>query len=489
MAAGRSVCTLAVQPGLPPTAPPLVPCASGTPGPWEGPFAPCHNPRMHARRADRPPRARRFPALATVLVACLLSAAGCGPLVPQPLNSPSASPSALATASASPSGSPAGPASATPDPATVYATIEQQVVALRGLQARSPVEPKVLDDQQLKAHIQTTFQQDNPPAVVSANERLLKGLGLFPKDASLSALYVELLSSQVQGLYSPKDKQLYVVSKTGGLGPLERWTFSHEFTHALQDQNFDLQSVDLNAQGESDRDLARLSLVEGDATDVMTLWAQQNLTPDELVQILRASLDPAALKILEKMPPILREPLGFPYDNGLRFVMGLQQRGGWKAVDEAFHTLPASTEQILHPEKYDAAEAPVAIDVPKDLDLRMGNGWKVGLQDTLGEFQLGIWLRLGVSSVPATAAAAGWGGDRVTLLDGPNGSWAIAMMTAWDTTADAVEFADAAGQVLAKSGMHGTVNAPPGSKNVTVLLGSDATVATKIDTIAGETGT
>jgi hypothetical protein len=452
---------------------------------------PCHNPPMHARRADRPLRARRFPAPATVLVACLLAAAGCGPLVPQPTNSPSTSPSPSVSAgpTASPSGSPAGSPSATADPATVYATIEQQVIALRGLQAKSPVEPKVLDDEQLKAHIQTTFQQDNPPAVVSANERLLKGLGLFPKDASLSALYVELLSSQVQGLYSPKDKQLYVVSKSGGLGPLERWTFSHEFTHALQDQNFDLQSLDLDAQGEGDRGLARLSLVEGDATDVMTLWAQQHLTPDELVQILRASLDPEALKILEKMPPILREPLGFPYDNGVRFVIGLQQRGGWQAVDAAFHKPPASSEQILHPEKYDAAEAPVAIDVPKDLDLRMGNGWKVGLQDTLGEFQLGIWLRLAVASAPlATAAAAGWGGDRVTLLDGPNGTWAIVMMTAWDTTGDAVEFADAAGQVLAKPGMHGTVNATPGSKNVTVLLASDATVATKLDTIAGETG-
>jgi hypothetical protein len=349
--------------------------------------------------------------------------------------------------------------------------------------------PQVLDDKQLKARIEATFARDNPPAIVAANERLLKGLGLFPKDASLSALYVELLSSQVKGLYSPKDKQLFVVSKSDGLGPLERWTFSHEFTHALQDQNFDLQSLELNAMGEGDRGLARLSLVEGDATAVMTQWAQKNLTSDELIQVLRASLDPEALTILGKMPPILREPLSFPYDNGLRFVLGMQQRGGWTAVNAAFAKPPASSEQILHPEKYDAAEAPVAIDVPRDLDIRMGDGWKVGLQDTMGELQLGIWLRLGLIRVPlATAAAAGWGGDRVTLLDGPNGSWAIAMMTAWDTAADAAEFADGAGQVLTALGTRGTVNAA-GGKTVTVLLGSDATVATKLDTIAGETGT
>mgnify|MGYP001792480347 CR=1 FL=1 len=68
---------------------------------------------------------------------------------------------------------------------------------------------------------------DNPPDVVAANERLLKGLGLFPRDASLADLYVELLGSQVAGFYSPDDKQLYVLSKTGALGPGERVTVAH----------------------------------------------------------------------------------------------------------------------------------------------------------------------------------------------------------------------------------------------------------------------
>jgi hypothetical protein len=454
----------------------------------------CHNPPMHARRADRPRLARRFPALAALLAACLLATAACGPLVPRPTPSssagsaspslssgPSASPSAAATASAS--------ASANADAAAVYAAIERQVVAIRGLQPKSPVDPQILDTAQLKVRIEESFKRDNPAAVVAANERLLKGLGLFPKDASLSALYLELLGSQVAGFYSPTDKKLFVVSKSGALGPVEQVTFAHEYTHALQDQTFDLESFDLDAVGEGDRGLARLSLIEGDATALMGQWAQANLTPDQLVEMVRASLDPEALKILEKMPPILREPLGFPYDDGLRFVMRLQQSGGWKAVDAAFKKPPATTEQILHPEKYDAAEGPVRIDVPKDLATRMGAGWKVGLQDSLGEFQLGIWLRMGLDRVPlATAAAAGWGNDRVVLLDGPNGAWAIAMLTAWDTAADATEFAEGAGLVLNKLGRPGTVNTQSGSKRVTVLLGSDGAAATKLDTLLGDTG-
>ncbi len=456
----------------------------------------CHTPRMHARRAVRTDRPGRFAALAALVAAALLAIAACGPLVPMPTASPSggsASPRLATSPSTSPS-APLSPSSGSPSPsadaASVYATIERQVVAIRGLQPKSPVKPQVINDAELKTRIAASFKRDNPPALVAANERLLKGLGLFPKDASLSDLYVELLGSQTAGFYSPEDKQLFVLSKSGALGPLERVTFSHEYTHALQDQNFDLHSLDINAVGQGDRGLARLSLVEGDATAVMTAWAQATLTPDQLVEMLRASLDPEALKILEKMPPILREPLGFPYDNGLSFVLRLQQRGGWAAVNAAFRKAPASSEQILHPEKYDAGEAPVAIDVPKDLDTRMGNGWTVGLQDTLGEFQLGIWVRLGVTRVPlATAEAAGWGGDRVVLLDGPNGAWAIAMLTAWDTPTDATEFADGAGQVLAKLGTPGTVNAQRGSKTVTVLLGSNADAATKLDTILGGTGT
>ena len=454
------------------------------------PIVACHNSAMHARRADRPRRACRFPALA-LLAACVLATAGCGPLVPRPTESPQATASPSLSAEPSTTPSPiAVSASPTTDAATLYARIEHQVVALRGLQPKAPVDPQILDPAELKVRIEASFVRDNPASVVAANERLLKGLGLFPKDASLSKLYVDLLDSQVAGFYSPKDKKLFVVSKSGGLGPVEQVTFSHEYTHALQDQNFDLGSFDLDAVGQSDRSLARLSLIEGDATDLMTQWAQANLTSDQIVEMVRASLDPEALKILEQMPPILREPLGFPYDNGLRLVMGIQQRGGWKAVDAAFKKPPASSEQVLHPEKYDAAEAPVAVAIPKDIDTRMGAGWKVGLEDTMGEFQLGIWVRIGLTRLPlATAAAAGWGGDRVVLLDGPNGAWAIALLTTWDTAADATEFADGAGQTLSKLGTPGTVYAHEGSKTVTVLLGSDAAAATKLDTVVGETGT
>ena len=428
-------------------------------------------------------------------LAMALALSSCNLAVPSPTASPSVgsavSPSPPPSVASSAGASPEGAGSPTPgaDPATVYKTIEGQVVAIRELQPKSPVEPRILNDAELKTRVSDAFKRDNPPDVVAANERLLKGLGLFPRDASLAALYVELLGSQVAGFYSPDDKQLYVVSKTGTIGPVERVTFAHEYTHALQDQTFNLKALDISQIGQGDRGLARLSLVEGDAVTVQTIWTQQNLSPAEAIELLRAALDPAAVKIMEKMPPVLLQTLQFPYTSGLQFVAGTQATGGWAAVDAAFHDPPASTEQILHPEKYTAHEAPVAIALPADLASRMGSGWKLSLQDTLGEFQLGIWLRSAVDRVPvANAAVAGWGGDRVALLDGPGGAWAIAVITEWDTLGDATEFADAAGQVVAQLSSPSTVTSAPNSKRVTVLIGSDATVATRLDSVLGATG-
>ena len=203
--------------------------------------------------------ARRAALKVGAVLATFVLAVACG--APGPTASPTPSP----RPSASPAGSPTPP----PDPATVYATIEEQVRAIRGLPAKTAVDPKILDEAALKKLTEDSFRKDNPESLIAANERLLKMLRLLAADASLEDLYLELLRSQVAGLYSPDDKQLYVVSRTGGLGPAEKTTFAHEYTHALQDQTFDLSRMDLDQIGEGDRALGRLALIEGDATLVM----------------------------------------------------------------------------------------------------------------------------------------------------------------------------------------------------------------------------
>jgi hypothetical protein len=416
------------------------------------------------------PRSRLPLPIELVLVALL--AVGCGPAVPSPAGSMSNSePLGPSIPLYSP-----GPTPTPEDAAVLYARIEQQVQEIRGLAAKAPISPKVLDEAGLMANLRQHFDRDNPPAVIAATERLYRELGMLPDDASLKDLYLKLLGSQVAGFYDPDEKALFVVSRSGGLGPAEQVTFAHEFDHALQDQNFGLKKLGTAVPDQSDRSLARLSLAEGDATLLMSDWAQAHFTPVQTLQLLQASVDPAQNAVLASMPPVLKDQLLFPYTRGLAFVEGMWATGGWPAVDAAYATPPDSTEQIMHPEKYVARETPVTIQVPGDVAAILGTGWRVDLQDTMGEFGLMEWLIQGggVSDSVASAAAAGWGGDRLVLLS--NGSkYGVAVQTAWDSAADAAEFAAAATTAL-RSVAGRSVLVSPADNRVAFFLASDESI-------------
>ena len=240
------------------------------------------------------------------------------------------------------------------------------------------------------------------------------------------------------------------MSKTGAPGPAERFYFAHEYDHALQDQNSTIFTDQDDVLDQTDRLYARQAAYEGDASLLMTQWAAGNLTQPELIELLAAAADPEAQALLAKTPAILRDTLSFPYTNGLGFVSGIQSQGGWEAVNALFTKMPSSTEQILHADKT-TEEGPVAVTLPADLAASLGSGWTVPLQDTFGELQMGIWLReTGVPNGEATAAAAGWGGDRLAVIKGPDDAWAVVMKTVWDTEADAAAFETAATAALEK---------------------------------------
>lgn len=448
-----------------------------------------HNPDMTPR-----PASARF--LALLLVAGLaLGACGSNSQTPAPSQGASGSPNSSPAASAGPGGSASPGASGSAGAADVVAiarAIEDQVVQIRGLSQKSAVDPKVVDQKTLTDYITKSFDKDLDLRQLAADERLAKLLGVIPQAASLLDLVKELYGSQVVGLYSPDDKTLFVLQTAGGMGPSVKVTYSHEFTHALQDQHFDLVAysklTDDHAQG--DRSLAAISLVEGDASAVMTVWAQSNLTMQELLQVAMEASDPNAAAIMARLPVILRETALFPYTQGLSFVTSLVQSGGWAAVDKAYASPPASTEQVMHFDKYLAGEAPVVLEPPVGLADRMGTGWTLGTTDTWGEYQLGIWLRGagGVSTAATATAAAGWGGDRVALLDGPTGARGAVWLTAWDTAVDATEFATAARAAIASFKLNAEVVAQPGSRSVTLLIGSDDAVTNRLHVILGAGG-
>ncbi|HEV7604327.1 MAG TPA: hypothetical protein VGO15_05125 [Candidatus Limnocylindrales bacterium] len=430
---------------------------------------------------------RKALVLGWLAVAALLSSA-CGTSTVS--NSPSSAVQTPPSTSAAPSGSGAGP-SANPSAAAgaIYDAIEQQVIEIRGLKLAHPVQRQFIDATELRTLLTQQFDQDTPAAYLAGSERLYKGLGLIPETASLRTLSLDLLSGGVAAFYRNDENKLYVVSKTGTAGPTERFYFSHEFDHALQDQNSTIFKDQDKVLDQGDRLLARQAIYEGDATLLMTQWAAAHLTQEELLAVLAAGNDPAAQAVVARTPAILRDTLTFPYTSGFAYVSGVQAKGGWPAVDAYFSRMPESTEQILHPEKYTASESPVQVTIPPDLASRLGGGWTVPLRDTFGELQLGIWLReAGVATATATAAAAGWGGDRLAVLAGPKGTWAIAIHTEWDTTADATEFESAATTAIRKAGGVAAVLPGGGGKARWVVIADHADTLRTVEGALGLAG-
>ncbi|HXG39739.1 MAG TPA: hypothetical protein VNJ28_02255 [Candidatus Limnocylindrales bacterium] len=417
-------------------------------------------------------------ALALALVLSLVAACGTSETPTPAPPSPTTSPPPSAAASPTPAESPED---------DVYAEIQRQVEELRGLTAREPVERQIVDREELARVLRRILAEETPPEELAAYERMYKALGLVAPDASLEALLLDLLTTQVAGLYDPSEDALYVLSEAGELGPVEKVYFAHEYDHALQDQTFDLEAFTDGLDDQSDEALARQALVEGDAYVLMAQWMFQHLAPEELQVVLQEGQDPEALRALERIPPIVRVGILFPAEQGLQWVLGLQGAGGWEAVNEAFTDPPRSTEQVLHPEKYEAGEAPVRLDLPADLAARLGGGWTVLVEDTFGEAQMRTWLEDAgsLATEEAIDAAAGWGGDRQVFLAGPGDAWAFAMRTAWDGTADAVEFERAAERALAASTGEARVLPGAGGRERWVIAASDAPA---LERLAGALG-
>jgi hypothetical protein len=228
-------------------------------------------------------------------------------------------------------------------------------------------------------------------------------------------------------------------------------TYAHEFAHALQDQNFDLANLSVGLAGDEqpeapDLILARLALVEGDASQVMAdylMWRVQEQGDALFAMGLFGGLIGVDITQLNSAPPIISAELFFPYLEGQAFVQAALERGGWALVDAAYARPPLSTEQILHPDQYFSADEPqqVAVALP---DAVLGPNWRLAHHFTLGEFYLHHYLAQRLSEADAALAAEGWGGDSVAVyINEATQGIAWVYRATWDSASHSVEFADA----------------------------------------------
>ncbi len=324
--------------------------------------------------------------------------------------------------------------------ATTMAVLKE-TSELRQLPILRPVKSGAQSRIEIERMVARNLDEQTTPAEMHATDVQVKKLGLAPPDFQYRSFIIKLLTEQVAGYYDTKTREFYLADwiELEGQKPV----MAHELTHALQDQHFDLRRFEKWPKGDSDAEMAVHALIEGDATLAMSLYMAKNpLVALAFTRSLSATTSSSAQ--FKLAPRALRESLVFPYEQGSEWATRLYRRGGWQMVSQAFTKLPKSTEQIMHSDKYFAAEAPQVVTVP-DVRNLLGATWKKLDYDVNGEWSLYLTLDQFLNSPSESKrAAAGWGGDRYAVYEGTKpGEVLITQLTSWDTTEDAREFFEA----------------------------------------------
>jgi hypothetical protein len=343
---------------------------------------------------------------------------------------------------------------------------EHLLPAMRKLSFKHEVKRDVTAREDLKAMLIKEIEEEMTPAEFRAEDLGMKALGFIPRDMDYKAIMVQVYSEEIAAFYDPKTKTMHLIKepeeqakkprgflerllgKSSGFDKDENKTvIAHELTHALADQNYDLDAMQKSVKGDDDRTLALAALIEGEATLTMIGAQMDDWNGAAIAKLPAADLDRTFTFLMPFMtmfsgaalktaPPILSESMIFPYLRGMVFCAKQTNDGGWKALDAAYKSPPLSTEQILHPEKYQAEpDPPTAIDLGK---LEVDEGWKEAGRNVVGEMQLAVLLR----RHGGKPAAAGWDGDQFAVFEGPENRLGLVWFTTWDRQTDAQEFAE-----------------------------------------------
>jgi hypothetical protein len=322
--------------------------------------------------------------------------------------------------------------------------IEDDVATLRGLSPKSDVPVRFLDRTALQQLYLDRFNQDYLPGERESDQKLLVTLGLIGPNDNVVQILLDVLQEQILGMYNPDDKAMYLLADGGSqFGPDEKDTFAQEYDHALQDQYFDLTALAPKHPDNDDRSLAVQALTEGDASLIQRLWAQQNLSQDELNHLGQGG---GAARLFSA-PLFLREQLLFPYADGFNFIRQIYQTSGYAGVDEVFRDPPQSTAQILHLDKYRGHVAPIEVSLPDLSQGPLGDGWRTIKSNVFGELDLRLILTQLTDSTRGVRGASGWAGDRWELLE-KGGHQAVVIKSVWSSEGAASTFFDTFAQGL-----------------------------------------
>lgn len=383
--------------------------------------------------------------------------------------------------------------SSAPDPAhepiqtsdlnAVVLRLQEEVAQLRGLPFKAPVPAQTQSLEEFEGFLDARLDEAMPEVMNRHYGAIVKRLGLYRGTISnFGAIAKAVMSSQTAAYYDPEAQAFHVLMQDTSEMMMQA-LYAHELYHGLQDQYFALGKYlpmkrDKGPALNSDQATARQAVVEGEATYVMSMFVLKAMTHREPTRELltpavrmQSQMDMETLKAMmklpqvaeltgsgvsdavaaaDKLPTFIIESMMGVYLKGMAFVFAVQEQG-WSEVEKLYTEYPPqSTEQILHPEKWRAREAPSEIAFPNLEKVPALKQWELLTTDVVGEFQWRVIFKEQGLGADAEDAAAGWDGDRYAIFKRKDSDATVMLMsTSWDSAAQAEEFASAYRRLLA----------------------------------------
>ena len=261
------------------------------------------------------------------------------------------------------------------------------------------------------------MRAEQSPRDIRNEVAFLRLFGLVPDDFDYEETVLDLLSEQAWALYDYKRRRMYLAD----WAPPDALEFAlvHELVHAVDDQHFNLNAFAKGAR-ESEQQLARMAVMEGQASWVMTEWvmrqSDRSLLDNSLLAVTTASatrFEASQFPVYEKTPLYFREVLIFPYTDGLLFQHAMVERFGTQGFRRVFERPPATTQQVLQPDLYLEGIAPEAPPLPANPP---GRRYRKVFEGTFGQLDHRILLQHHLGESDRAALLNQWRGSRFEVL-------------------------------------------------------------------------
>ena len=334
--------------------------------------------------------------------------------------------------------------------------IKEGLSAITGLKFQHNVPYALITKDQLHRYLEQRLRETMKPDDVRAEELTLKMLGLVPADFDLRTSTLDLLTEQAAAFYDYNQKKLFVLEGTGGkpgaaspgaaANDEERVALVHELAHALADQHFHLAKYIREGMRSDDSATARQAVMEGQATWLMAAYVSREgggkpEVPEAVLALMKKSIEGSAAgqyPVFSQAPLYIRESLVFPYANGLEFQDAVFRKLGREAFSEVFLRPPASSGQILHPDRYLGHGAAVIPNLPPLPDSREFRKLADG---ALGELDFRVLLSQYTDATNGQALAAHLSGGSYEVFEHKREKFPVlAVTSSWDSPASAHEY-------------------------------------------------